>query len=329
VTSVARAVTFTGPGQVVLESFAIPSPSAGEARVRVEASALSAGTERLVLSGDLEPDEAVDASLAGLQTQLRFPLRYGYCAVGRIEALGPGVDPHWLGRRVFAFRPHQSHLVVPVAELVPLPDAVGSIEGTLLANVETAVSLMMDGAPLVGEVAGVVGLGIVGQLVSAMLAAVRLGPAVAVDPRDDRRALAVDGIECLARPRRGACDVVFEVSGTLAGLESALELARADGRVIVGSWYGAHPRALTLGSRVHRAHQTVRFSQVSRVSAGLASRFDKARRMNVATSWLERLPLSKFITHRFPAESAVLAYEALQDQPAGCLQIVLLWASVT
>lgn len=324
----ARAVTFVAPGQVAVTDLELPEPGAGEARVRVEASGLSAGTERLVLSGQLEADVVLDASLAALGGGLRYPLRYGYCAVGVVEALGPGVAPSWLGRRVFAFHPHQSHLVAPVAGLVPLPEGVAPEAATVLANVETAVSLLMDGAPLVGEVAGVVGLGIVGQLLTAMLAEVRLGPVVAVDPRADRRAFApqLPGVERLAAPRVDACDLVFEVSGALEGLAAALELARADGRVVVGSWYGAAPRPLALGTRVHRARQTVRFSQVSRIDGALSGRFDKVRRLGVAVEWLSRLPLSRFVTHRVPAEEAPAAYALLQAPPEGCLQIVLTWS---
>jgi 2-desacetyl-2-hydroxyethyl bacteriochlorophyllide A dehydrogenase len=321
----ARAVTLVGPSRVELQTLELAAPSAGEALVRVETSGLSAGTERLVFLGRLEGDEPLDTALAGLDGALRYPLRYGYCAVGVVERLGPGTDPQWLGRRVFAFAPHQSHVVVPVSALVALPPGVSADAATMLANVETAVSLVMDGAPLLGEACGVVGLGVVGQLVASLLARVALGPVLALDPRADRRGALAAGIEALAEPRRDACDVVFEVSGKHAGLASAFELARADGRVIVGSWYGAEAQPLALGTRIHRARQTVRFSQVSRLDASLTGRFDKTRRMGIAVDWLEKLALDRLVTHRVPAERAPEAFQLLVAPPAGCLQIVLRW----
>jgi len=321
----ARAVTLVGPGRVELQPLELAAPAAGEALVRVEASGLSAGTERLVFLGRLEGDEPLDTSLAGLDGALRYPLRYGYCAVGVVERVGPGTDAQWVGRRVFAFAPHQSQVVVPVSALVALPAGVSAEAATMLANVETAVSLVMDGAPLLGEVSGVVGLGVVGQLVASILGRVALGPVLAVDPRADRREALAPGIEQLESPRRDACDVVFEVSGKHAGLASALELTRADGRVIVGSWYGAEAQPLALGTRIHRARQTVRFSQVSRLDASLTGRFDKARRIAIAVDWLEKLAVERLVTHRLPAERAPEAFELLVAPPARCLQIVLRW----
>lgn len=323
----ARAVTHVGPRRVELHELELPEPGADEVRVRVEASGLSAGTERLIFSGQLEPDEPLDTTLPGLGGGLRYPLRYGYCAVGVVEAAGSPKHEGWLGRRVYAFAPHQSHLVVPAAGLVLLPEPVSAEVATVLANLETAVSLVMDGAPLLGEVSGVVGLGVVGHLVASILAQLRLGEVVVVDPRADRReALRPPHLERLAGPRRDACDVVFELSGKLAGLGSALELARADGRVIAGSWYGPEAQPFALGTRVHRARQTIRFSQVSRIEAALAGRFDKDRRLRVALDWLTRLDLSRLVTHRVPAERAAEAFELLRSPPPGCLHTVLTWA---
>lgn len=324
----ARAVAFVAPGRVELTDLELAAPGPGEALIRVESSGLSAGTERLVLSGELDGDEPLDPTLKGLEGRPSFPMRYGYCAVGVVEALGPGVEASWLGRRVLALQPHQSHLVVPIASLVALPSGVPSDVATLLPNLETAVSLLMDGAPIIGEAVGVVGLGVVGQLVAALLTQTRLGPVFAIDPRADRRAVAERaGAIALETPTRDACDLVLEVSGVMAGLASALELARADGRVIVGSWYGRQAQPLALGTRIHRARQTVRFSQVSRIDSALSHRFSHERRMGVAVEWLARLQLASLVTHRVAAERAPEAYALLMAPPPGCLHIVLTWSS--
>lgn len=318
----ARAVFHVAPRQVALREVDLPAMAAGDVRVRVEASGLSAGTERLIFNGQLEPGEPLDTSISGLEGGLRYPFTYGYCAVGVVEDLGAEVDGSLRGRRVFVFAPHQSQLVVRASSVIPLPE-VDAATATLLANVETAVSLVMDGAPLLGEVAGVVGLGVVGQLVAAILAKLSLGLVLALEPRADRRAFS--WVETLTQPTRGACDVVFELSGKHAGLASALEWARDEGRVIAGSWYGPEAQPLVLGTRTHRARQSVRFSQVSHIDASLRGRFDHARRMQVALTWLQKLELARFVTHRFPAERAADAFNALHSPPEGCLHTVLTW----
>ena len=65
---------------------AAPSPGAGEALVRTEASALN------------HLDLWVGRGLPGLDT--RFPTVTGSDGAGRVESVGSGVDPAWVGRRV-------------------------------------------------------------------------------------------------------------------------------------------------------------------------------------------------------------------------------------
>ncbi len=49
-------------------------------------------------------------------------------------------------------------------------------------------------------------------------------------------------------------DVVIEVSGSLAGLSTAIAMTRDFGRVILGSWYGEQPFPLSLGKPFYRPH---------------------------------------------------------------------------
>ncbi len=322
----ARGIFHVAPQRVAVQEFELPELSARDVLVRVESTGLSAGTERLIFTGQLEPDVPLDTSLPGLEGGLRYPLRYGYCAVGVVQELGAEVNESWRGRRVYVFAPHQSHVVANIDSLIVLPDVPADV-ATVLANVETAVSLVMDGAPLLGEVSGVVGLGVVGHLVALLLSHVRLGEVLGVDPREDRlTALKSSGVQLHTTATRAVCDVVFELSGKHAGLASALELARDDGRVIAGSWYGPDAQPLTLGTRVHRGRQTLRFSQVSRLDASLTGRFDKQRRMQVALDWLKRLPLNHLVTHRFTPDQAQNAFDALLAPPPGCLHTVITWS---
>lgn len=322
----ARVVQIVGPDRVELREVEVGAPGQGELLVRSEASALSAGSERLVLSGQLEAGVALDETLPALGGGLQYPLAYGYCSVGRVEALGPEVEPSLLGARVFAFHPHQSHFVIGAQSVVVLPQTVSAAAGALLANTETAVSLVMDGAPLLGEVSTVIGLGIVGQLVLAITSRLGLGEVHGVDLREDRRALAAQ-VSPAARVSPSVAldssDLVYEVSGAPRALSLAIEAARREGRIIVGSWYGSRVEPLRLGTRAHRNRNTVRFSQVSHLDSALSGRFDHARRMRLALDWLQRVPVEQLVTHRVPFADSVKAWELLRSSPLGCLQIIL------
>lgn len=328
---VGKVVVMAAPGRVVIEPLKVEAPGQGELRIRTEASGISAGTELLFYKGLLEAGVAVDGTLDVHAEPLRYPLRYGYCNVGRVDACGQDVDPSWLGRRVFSFQPHQTHSTVAADSVVALPDGVSAKAGTLLANVETAVSLLMDAAPVLGEDLLVLGQGVVGQLVAAIAARLNLGRVVVVDTSDRRLELAkkatpslevVSSLDALAGQ---TFDVGFELTGSPEVFARSFQRLRYEGRLVVGSWYGAKTANLSLGTHVHRNRNQVLFSQVSHIDSRHAARFDKQRRMAVAKKWLKELPVETLITHTFAQDRAADAYEALSGAGAadGVLGVVL------
>jgi len=339
-TLTARHLLFTGPRRVELAEEELGPPGAGEALVETELSAISAGTELLAYRGELPADAPADETLGALRgATFAFPFRFGYASVGRVVGAGAGVDAAWLGRRVFAFQPHATAFRAPVADLRPVPAGVPSERAALLAQMETAVSLILDGAPLYGERVVVLGQGVVGLLATALLARFPLALLAAVEARPLRAAAAralgagaVLGVGAGAAAElqsllgeRGA-DLVYELSGDPAALDLAIAAAGHEARIVVGSWYGARRAAVDLGGRFHRRRLRLFSSQVSHIGAPLGARWDRARRFDEA--WralgalgaLEALPL---VTHRFPLDRAAEAYELLDRQPEKVLQVVL------
>ena len=183
----ARSLYFTGDGEVEVREREVGDPDEGEVRVRAERSSVSPGTELLVYRGEVPTGMAADATVDALSADFEFPLRYGYAVVGRVTATGPGVDPAWADRRVLAFNPHESHFCAPVADIVAVPDDCSATAATFLPNVETAVNLVQDGAPRLGERAAVFGQGVVGLLTTALLADCPLAELVTVDRHAARR----------------------------------------------------------------------------------------------------------------------------------------------
>ena len=184
----ARQLWFTGPRRVEVREQALPPPGEGEVLVACRCSAVSAGTEMLLYRGQVPADMALDASLDALKDQdSAYPLQYGYASVGRVERLGENVPRDWEGRTVFAFQPHASHFLARPAQLVPVPDDIDPLAAVFLANMETAVTLVHDGRPRLGEQVVVLGLGAVGQLVTGLLAAFPLQALYGVDRIERRR----------------------------------------------------------------------------------------------------------------------------------------------
>ncbi len=333
----ARSLTFVGPQQVEVRDQIVAPPAPGHALVHARLSAISSGTELLIYRGEAPTEMPADATLSSLSGTLAFPLAYGYASAGVVEQVGSTSDRAWIGRRVFAFQPHASHFVTALTDLHPVPAHVGDEDAVFLANAETAVGLLHDGAPLAGERVAVWGQGIVGLLATSLLARLPLDRLVTLDRFPLRRqASSLLGATTVLDPARSdladalraalgeqAADLTYELTGNPAALDGALKSAGFSSRLVLGSWYGTKPVSLDLGGAFHRSRIRILASQVSHLDPGLTGRWSKARRLDFAWSWLAGLRPSSWITHRFELERATEAYALLDLHPDQALQVVL------
>ena len=332
VTRQRHSLYFEAPGRVVVRAEPAPAPGTGEVRVRSLCSAISAGTELLLYRGEAPAALSADETLPSLAGNLAYPLKYGYAAVGEVVELGPHVSADWLGARVFAFNPHETEFTCGVAALWSLADGVMTEDALFLANMETAVSLLHDGHAYAGERVVVLGAGVVGLLTTALLARMPLENLIAIDAIPLRRERARQlGATAALDPADAAsmqqleerADVVFELTGAPAALNTAIQLTGFAGRVVIGSWYGTKRAELDLGGRFHRSRIQLIASQVSTLAPALQARWTKARRFEYAQSLLGAIRPSQLITHRVPFADAPNAYAMLARHNPDILQMVL------
>ena len=329
----ARALYFTAPRVVEIRQLPLSRSDEGadsaSYEIDVTAMAISAGTELLIYRGQQPTGLAADDSIASLEGGLDYPLRYGYSAVGRVVH-GPDA-----GRRVFTFHPHQDRAIVAASHCLPLPESLSDEDATLLPLVETAIALVHDASPRYGEVALVVGLGVVGLLATRLLLDSGVDAVIAVEPRPERRALA-EQLGCravhpedsrsaveAATAGRGV-DLAIEASGAPAGLQTGIDSLAFGGALVVASWYGTQPTAIDLGAAFHRKRLQIRSSQVSTIDPALSGRWDKARLLSVAQRAAERLEPRQYVTHRFRLDDAPEAYRLLDRGEEDVLQVLLL-----
>jgi 2-desacetyl-2-hydroxyethyl bacteriochlorophyllide A dehydrogenase len=330
-----QALTFTGPGRVELVEEDCPSPGRGELLVRTIVSAVSAGTELLAYRGQLPGDMPLDETLPALQAGVfSYPFRYGYAAVGTVLQVGEGVSSSWLSRSVFCFQPHASHFVTTQSEAFLVPEGTLPEVAVLLASQETAVNLVLDGEPRLGERVAVLGQGVVGLCTTALLGRFPLEALVAIEPTAARGALARKmGARAVlasaeeARRTLGSegADLTFELSGNPAALDDAIAVTGREGRVVIGSFYGEKRAPVELGGHFHRGRLTLRSSQVSRLQPALSGRWDRARRMATAWRALRQLDAPALVSHRFPFARALEAYRLLDSGAAEALQVLFVY----
>lgn len=335
----AKQLWFTGPHQVEIREQELPDPGATQILVESSCSAISAGTEMLAYRGQIPEGMELDTNLDSLKGDGSYPLQYGYACVGKVIQAGNEVAATWKGKRVFAFQPHASHFIAEPQQVITIPEDVDDDAAAFLANMETAVSLAQDGKPGLGERVVILGLGVVGQLLSGVLSRFPLDQLHALDGMEERRdhahQLAIirthdpvsdKNVASLKQDLRShqpaGADLVFEVSGIPDALNLAVDLCGFAGRIIIGSWYGSKSAPVNLGGEAHRNRIRLQTSQVSTIAPELSGRWNKTRRYETAWDQIRQIKPQSLISHRIPIKEAAEIYKQLDLTPEKVMQAI-------
>ncbi len=275
-----RAVVYIAEGQAaVLEAPASDFREGDDefVTVRTQFSALSRGTERLVLAGKVPESERERMRAPFQRGEFPFPVTYGYAAVGVVEH-GPS---SLLGRAVFALHPHQDRFQVPASAVHPLPDGLPPRRAAMAANMETALNTVWDSGVGPGDKVAVIGAGAVGCLTASLLSRIAGCDVTLIDRYPGRALIASKlGVTFVSEaPANLEADVVFHASASAAGLASALACAGREAVVVEMSWYGEGDVPAPLGGAFHSRRLTLRSSQVGAIPPSRAPRWDYSRRL--------------------------------------------------
>jgi 2-desacetyl-2-hydroxyethyl bacteriochlorophyllide A dehydrogenase len=291
----AQALVYASPGAARIEDVDLAEAGHDTVTVRALYSAISRGTERLVFEGRV-PEAEWGRMRAPFQIgDFPFPVRYGYAAVGRVEE-GPD---DLVGRDVFALHPHQTAFRLPANAVVPVPDGVPAKRAVLAANMETALNAIWDAKLCPGCRCLVVGAGLLGWLVTALLS---LRADISVDITDISPESGMPADELHVRfmspeaVQPGAYDVVFHTSASAAGLQTAIDALAFEGRVIELSWYGDRPVEVSLGGNFHASRLSIISSQVGHVATPRRAALDYRGRLEKALAALKAPALDTLIT---------------------------------
>lgn len=310
----ARALWYTAPGQVELRDEILRKPAEGEVLVATSFSGVSRGTERLVMAGKVGQAEWERMRAPMQAGDFPFPVKYGYCATGIVEA----GDKQLIGLPVFVLHPHQDRFVAPSAFVTPLPRGLPIRRATLAANMETALNALWDAGAAPADHIVVVGGGIVGLLVGYLAARLPGTEVTLVDVAEERRALAERLGMRFASPAQSPhdADVVFHTSASAPGLATAIGAAGMEATVIELSWYGEGTVAAPLGDAFHSRRLKLISSQVGQVSAGRRIRWSYRRRLEAALGLLKDDRLDALITEEIAFADAPTMLPALLARDA-------------
>ncbi len=275
-------------------------------------------------------EAALDVNIKGMADEtMKYPLAYGYSLVGVVTKCAADVPDakDLVGKLVFTFSPHSSHVIVDRDSIKIVPDGVSARDAIFMPSVETALSIVHDAHVRVGEKVAIYGQGLIGLLVNAILSRTHqtqivqsgnLGTVTVFDTISDRLAAAskMGAYQALLpseAANAGPFDVSIEVSGNYRALQSAIDHTSNGGRIIIGSWYGNADIALKLGIDFHRSHKVIQTSQVSEIPAKLQTLWSKERRFELTWELVKQLRPSRLITKEVTLDRAQEAYTLLDN----------------
>ena len=183
------------------------------------------------------------------------------------------------------------------------------------------MNAVWDGGASTGDRVVIIGTGVVGLLIAWLCRQVPGTEVVAVDRNPDRAEAATAlGIGFRDEPPGDiGADLVFNASGSAAGLRSALGAAGVEGTVVEVSWYGDAPVGLPLGEAFHSRRLLLRSSQVGRVPPTRSPRWDRSRRLALALSLLRDPDLDVLISGESEFEELPAVMAQLSTAPGEAL----------
>ena len=329
-------IVFPEKEKVEIREETIAPPEPGEVLCAAEKSLISIGTESYCLRGVFDPG-------TNWAAWVRYPFRPGYSMVARVAAVGRDVAALKEGDRVavsinhqqfFKIQPHEAHLI---------PEAIDD-EAAAWANLACTTQLGIRRAQLqLGETVGVVGLGMLGQLVIQYLALSGARKIIAIDPVQSRldlarahgatHTLALDVIK--ARPEvekitaGKMLDVVFDITGHPAVLAPSIQLLRRLGRVILlgdtptptQQYLG--PGVVSNSIAILGIHASMRPEQ--------ASEFNPWTLQEMTSLFFDylsqgRMRVSDLVTHRHTPLDAPQVYDMLRRDRSAAIGVIFDWS---
>lgn len=299
---------FGDPRGLAVVDLPVPVPAAGEVLITTEAVGV-AGADVLIRSGALAAYGFREGHVPGGEV------------AGTVTAVGEGVDPAWVGQRVWAFTGTgggcAEQAVAPIGEVLPLPAGLSAVDAVTLgssgvvAHFGLAHAHFSSGeAVLVRGAAGSIGI-------MAVQLAVRGGAsAVAVttsSPERGRRLRSLGATHVLDRFGAGGPDeptgydvVVDVVAG--AGMPAFFDRLNPNGRLVAVGAVGGQPPA-DFGTRLMAAFQkSLSFATFSAATVTEAARHAVRTDQFAAAA---RGELQAVVHEVLPLEQAVLAHQKM------------------
>jgi len=317
--SMMQAAVLAGPGEIRIDTIALPEPAPDDIRIRLEGCG--------VCASNLEP-------WAGQEwmTYPGDPGGLGHEGWGTVDAVGTNVTDLVIGDRIAAlsFRSFAEYDIANADSVVKLPPELAGkpFPGEPLG---CAMNIFHRSDIHPGQTVAIVGVGFLGAILTRLATdagarviaisrrtfsldlAKRYGAAETIVMDDHWRI--IEDVKALTNGVM--CDRVIEAVGKQWPLDLATELVREGGKLIVAGYHQDGPRQVNMqtwnwkGIDVINAHER----DPAICLRGLREAVDA-----VASG---RLDTASLYTHRYPLDRLADALDATRDKPEGFLKALV------
>jgi len=332
-----RAIVIPKAHTVELQEVALKPLGVDDVLVQTALTSISAGTERMLLSGVMP------------HPMLQFPVVPGYETVGEVIETGDNAKA-WLGKRVYvggnygfigvnpAFGGQSQYIVAPQTHLTDL-QTLSDEQGVLLALAATALhgvdqlGTMDDGRWTTGDGGRktedgasvmILGQGIVGQLAARIAKArgmhvtvtdkvpARLALSIADEVIDISDSSAVVGGPSSVVNLPSPISNLIDATGKMEAIAPLLMKMQKGGRIVLLGFYDC----LSL------PYQPIFLKELTLVSSSQWAPGDVARARDMLVNG--EIDTANLITHRAEVSDAPHAFDVSFNDPA-CVKMVLNW----
>ncbi|MFI5896288.1 zinc-dependent alcohol dehydrogenase family protein [Actinoplanes sp. NPDC051513] len=291
---------FGGPEGIAVIDIPTPAPGPDEVLIATEAIGVG-GVDVVIRRGDLAAYGFQEGHILGGEV------------AGTVAAVGEGVDPAWLGQRVWAFTGtgggYVEQAIAPVGELVPLPGRLDAVDAVTLGSAGVVAHFGLaharfepGEAVLVRGAAGSIGIMTVQLAVKGKAGVVAV---TASSPERGRRLRELGATHVLDRAGgEGHYDVIIDIVAGPA-MPSFFDRLNPNGRLVAVGAVGGPPPA-DFGARLMAAFQkSMSFATFS------AATVPEAARRAVRTEQFADEGLKAVVHEVLPLDRAALAHRKM------------------
>ena len=336
----AREIVCLSPEKFEMREIADPVAGPAEVLIRSEYGAAKHGTEMAAVKGYGRRgrfDKELQLFVQDDSPSAPGNPRVGNMVVGKVEALGDGVDTLVIGDTVAAHSPFRDLTKCQAARCWKLDPEISWEDAVCLDPADFAMAAVRDGQVRVGDAVAVFGLGAIGLMVIQIAKLAGTYPIIGLDPLANRREAAlvcgadididptaVDaGLEVKRATAHRGADVVVDYSGVVEALQAALRGVAFGGTVVAGAFPPPYGAGLDLGAEAHINRPNIVFSRACSEPNRDHPRWDEERLFeNCMRLFREgKLTGKPIVTPIVPFEEMVTEYPKIVTDPGSNIKL--------